>query len=108
MVEQEEKLWNRNYIKVWVANFMIFFSFMLLMPLLPIYLKERFGANNDMIGTVLSGYVIMALLSRMFSGYIVDSFPRKKVLLISYFLFFLFFTYQYNFGYIIIFKKCFC
>ena len=96
MLEQEEKLWNRNYIKVWVANFMIFFSFMLLMPLLPIYLKERFGANNDIIGTVLSGYVIMALLSRMFSGYIVDSFPRKKVLLISYFLFFLFFT-----GYIV-------
>lgn len=92
MSEQAEKLWNRNYIKVWIANFMIFFSFMLLMPLLPIFLKERFGVSNDIIGTVLSGYVIMTLLSRMFSGYIVDSFPRKRVLLISYFLFFLFFT----------------
>ena len=78
MSEQAEKLWNRNYIKVWIANFMIFFSFMLLMPLLPIFLKERFGVSNDIIGTVLSGYVIMTLLSRMFSGYIVDSFPRKR------------------------------
>lgn len=88
----KEKLWNRDYIKVWIANFMIFFSFMLLMPLLPIYLRDRFGVNNDVIGTVLSGYVIMALFARMFSGYIVDSFPRKKVLIVSYFLFFLFFT----------------
>lgn len=92
MAEPEEKLWNRNYVKTLVANFMIFFSFMLLMPLLPIYLRDRFGVSNDVTGVVLSGYVIMTLLSRMFSGFIVDSFPRKRVLLISYFLFFLFFT----------------
>ncbi|MCQ2959603.1 MAG: MFS transporter [Bacteroidales bacterium] len=93
---KEEKLWNKNYIKVWSANFMIFFSFMLLTPLLPIYLSETFQADKQTIGIVLSGYTIMALISRALSGYIVDSFPRKLVLLTSYFLFFLFFT-----GYII-------
>ena len=41
-----ERLWNANYTKVWVANFMIFFSFMLLTPLLPIYLSEQFAANG--------------------------------------------------------------
>lgn len=66
---------------------MIFFSFMLLTPLLPIYMAETFHADKDLIGLVLSGYTLMALLMRPFSGYLVDSFPRKAVLLISYVLF---------------------
>ena len=91
-----EKLWNSNYLKIWIANFMIFFSFMLLTPLLPIYLTDTFNADKQTIGIVLSGYTIMALVTRVFSGYIVDSFSRKGVLLLSYFMFFLFFA-----GYII-------
>lgn len=87
-----ERLWNANYIKVWTANFMIFFSFMIVTPLLPLYLSEEFGADKDTIGLVLSGYVLAALLVRPFSGYLVDSFPRKVVLLVSYFLFFALFA----------------
>ncbi len=87
-----EKLWNANYVKVWVANFMIFFSFYLLSPLLPIYLYDTFQADNDTIGLVLCGYAVLALVSRLFSGYIVDSFSRKTVLLISFFFFTLFFV----------------
>lgn len=91
-IENRERLWNANYTKVWVANFMIFFSFMLLTPLLPIYLSEHFGADKDTIGVVLFGYAVMALLARLFSGYIVDSFPRKMVLLISFTIFTFFFV----------------
>lgn len=87
-----EKLWNLNYIKVWTANFMIFFSFMLLTPLLPIYLHDTFQADKDTIGMVLFGYALMALVARAFSGYIVDSFPRKQVLIICFVLFTLFFV----------------
>lgn len=87
-----ESLWNSNYIKVWSANFMIFFSFMIVTPLLPLYLSEEFGADKDTIGLVLSGYTLAALLVRPFSGYLVDSFPRKVVLLASYFLFFAMFA----------------
>ncbi len=90
--EPLEKLWNANYTKVWVANFMIFFSFMLLTPLLPIYLSEQFAANKDTIGLVLFGYAVMALVARLFSGYVVDSFPRKMVLLVSFVVFTLFFV----------------
>ncbi|MBQ5424873.1 MAG: MFS transporter [Bacteroidales bacterium] len=90
--EIKEKLWNSNYTKVWIANFMIFFSFMLLAPMLPLYMSDTFDANKDIIGIVLSGYTLTALLIRPFSGFLVDSFPRKKVLLICYFLFFIFFA----------------
>lgn len=87
-----EKLWNGNYTKIWMANFMIFFSFMLVTPLLPIYMSETFHANKEVIGIVLSGYTLTALLARPLSGYLVDSFPRRTVLLASYFLFFAFFA----------------
>ncbi len=89
---ESPKLWNSNYIKVWLANFMIFFSFMLLAPLLPLYLSDTYQASKDTIGWVLSGYVLTALLFRPFSGFIVDSFPRKQVLLVCYFMFFALFA----------------
>ncbi|MBR2016236.1 MAG: MFS transporter [Prevotella sp.] len=86
-----ERLWNSNYIKVMTANFALFFAFYILTPLLPLYLSEHFGATKDIIGMVLSGYTIMALLFRPISGYLVDTFPRKTVLLTCFFFFFVFF-----------------
>lgn len=90
-----EKLWNRNYIKVMIANFSLFFAFYILTPLLPLYMSERFGTSKSMIGIVLSGYTVAALIIRPFSGYVVDSFSRKKVLMICMSVFFVFF-----FGYL--------
>ncbi len=87
-----ERLWNCNYIKVMIANFSLFFAFYVLTPLLPIYLSETFGATKDVIGLVLSGYTITALLFRPFSGYMVDSFPRKTVLMICFAGFSVFFA----------------
>lgn len=89
---EKEKLWNAEYLKTWLANFAIYFSFMLVTPLLPLYLSETFGADKHTIGIVLSGYALTALLIRPFSGYFVDSFDRKKVLLLFMFFFFLFFA----------------
>ncbi len=87
-----EKLWNRNYCKVMAANFLLFGAFYLFTPLLPIYLSEHFGASKDMIGTVLAGFSLTALLCRPFSGYFVDSFPRKRVLMVFFLLFTVFFV----------------
>ncbi len=87
-----ERLWNSNYVKVMIANFSLFFAFYVLTPLLPIYLSETYGATKDVIGLVLSGYTITALLFRPFSGYMVDSFPRKKVLMICFAGFSIFFA----------------
>ncbi|MBP5277134.1 MAG: MFS transporter [Prevotella sp.] len=88
---EKERLWNRNYNKVMIANFTLFFAFYLLTPLLPLYLSETFHATKDVIGMVLSGYTITALIARPISGFLVDTFPRKKVLLWCFFFFFIFF-----------------
>jgi predicted MFS family arabinose efflux permease len=88
----KEKLWNSNYVKVWLANFMIFFSFMIVTPLLPLYLSDTYQADKDTIGFVLSGYTLTALLARPLAGYLVDSYSRRVVLLICYFFFFALFA----------------
>ncbi len=87
-----ERLWNRNYCKVMTANFSLFFAFYVLTPLLPLYLSEHFGATKDVIGLVLSGYTVTALFIRPFSGYMVDTFPRKTVLMIAFSGFAIFFA----------------
>ena len=91
-VTKPDKLWNSDYIKVMTSNFLLFFAFYLLTPLLPIYLDAEFNADKDTIGLVLSGYIVATFLVRPFSGFIVDSFDRKKVLVLCFFLFFLCFT----------------
>ena len=85
-------LWNKEYLKVMMSNFMLFFAFYLLTPLLPLYLDEQFHAEKDIIGIVLSGYVVATLLIRPFSGFIVDSFDRKRVLTLCFFFFFICFA----------------
>ena len=85
MTEQREKLWNSNYVKVMTANFSLFFAFYLLTPLLPLYLSETFHATKDVIGIVLSGYTITALIFRPFSGFFVES-PDDLLFLLCDFL----------------------
>lgn len=84
---ETERLWNKQYLRAWGANFTLFFAFMLLTPLLPIYLKERFAADKDAIGMVLSGYTWLTLCTRAVSGYLVDNFPRKTILRLAWILF---------------------
>ncbi len=99
----KERLWNLNYCKAMVGNFMLFFSFYILTPLLPIYLDAQFKADKDTMGLVLSGYVVAALLVRPFSGFIVDTFDRKKVLALCFFCFFILFTGYIGAGTILMF-----
>ena len=88
----KERLWNKEYLKVMTCNFLLFFAFYLLTPLLPLYLDEQFEADKDLIGLVLSGYVIATLIIRPFSGFVVDTFDRKRVLVICFLFFFICFT----------------
>lgn len=97
------RLWNGNYCRAMAGNFMLFFSFYLLTPLLPIYLNAQFKADKDMIGLVLSGYVVAALAVRPFSGFIVDLFDRRRVLMLCFFFFFICFTGYIGAGTILMF-----
>jgi len=83
----KDKLVTTSYCLIIAANFLFFFGFWLLMPVLPFYLQEVFGANKAHIGMILSCYTVAALCIRPFSGFLLDTFARKPLYLVAYFLF---------------------
>ena len=83
----KERLATPSYILIIAANFLQFFGFWLLIPVLPFYLQEVFGADKTSIGAILSCYTIAALCMRPFSGYLLDTFARKPLYLLAYFFF---------------------
>lgn len=100
----DSRLFTRSYIFMCLANFLTAFSFFLLVPTLPFYLVDTFGLEPDIVGLVLSCYVVAVLCIRPFAGFIADVFPRKRVYVISYTLFALAFVgYLFSFPDIIMF-----
>ena len=83
----KEKLFTRSYMFMCLANFLTAFSFFLLVPTLPFYLEERYGLEPDVVGLVLSCYVVAVLCIRPFAGFVADILPRKRVYVVSYLLF---------------------
>lgn len=57
------------------------------MPTIPLYITEQLHVPQTQTGIVLSSYAIALMLTRPFSGYMVDLFSRKKILLISFALY---------------------
>ena len=82
-----DRLFTRDYIFVCIAAFMMSFSFFILVPTLPIYLKDTFGISPALVGVVLSCYVIAVLSIRPMTGFIADTLPRKRVYIVSYAIF---------------------
>lgn len=83
----KDRLITKNYVSILAANFLLYFGFWLLMPVLPFYLSEVFHASKGTMGAVLSSYTIAALCIRPFSGYLLDTFARKPLYLLAYFIF---------------------
>lgn len=92
----KDRLITPSYCFILAANFLLYFGFWLLIPVLPFYLSEVFNAGNSTIGIILSCYTVAALCIRPFSGYFLDSFARKPLYLLAYFVFMTMFA-----GYII-------
>ena len=82
-----DKLWTRDFVLAFAANFLMAFSFYLFMPTLPLFLTKSLGVPTAQVGVVLSAYVIAAILVRPFSGFLIDALPRKRLYIVSFGLF---------------------
>lgn len=83
---KKDRLFTQGYICILAANFLLFFGFWLLIPVLPFYLKETYDCPTAMLGAILSSYTVCCLCIRPFSGYLMDTFPRKPIYILSYFV----------------------
>lgn len=83
----KDRLVTPSYCFILAANFLLYFGFYILMPVLPFYLTEVFGLGKGSIGTILACYTVAALLVRPFSGYLLDTFARKPLYLLAFTVF---------------------
>ena len=83
----KDRLVTPSYCFILAANFLLYFGFWLLIPVLPFYLSEVFSTSNSTIGIILSCYTVAALCIRPFSGYLLDSFALSLLYLLAYFIF---------------------
>lgn len=83
----KDKLVTSGYCLILAANFLLYFAFYLILPVLPFYLTEVFHTGNAAVGVILSCYTIASLCIRPFSGYLLDTLARKPLYLVAYFIF---------------------
>jgi len=76
----EEKIWTRDFILIFTANFLSFLGFQMLIPTLPLYVREL-GGNDMMVGWVVGSFTFSALLIRPYAGHAIDVRGRKPMLL---------------------------
>ena len=88
----KDKLVSPSFCYILAANFLLFFAFYLILPILPFYLKEQFMADKSMIGFILSCYTLACLCIRPFSGYLLDTFSRRPFYLLAYAIFMVIFA----------------
>lgn len=83
----KSRLMTKDFCCLCVANFLMFFSFYALMPLLPFYLEDIFAVNHSVTGIVLASYSVSCILMRPISGYMLDVFRQRPLFLLGYCVF---------------------
>lgn len=80
-------IWTRDFSLAFAANFLMAFSFYLLLPTLPLLLVGEYRASPGAAGLVLSAYVVAAIAVRPFSGWLIDALPRKRLYVAAFAVF---------------------
>jgi len=77
-------LWSKNFLLISAANFLMYMAFYMLLPTLPLYLREELMAPASVVGTILSLYTVAAMVTRPMAGFWLDRRPRKPLMLLFY------------------------
>lgn len=91
MTEQpwQPPIFTRNFIYVTIINLFVFFSFQMIFPTLPLYIKSL-GGTDSVIGLVAGTFTVTSLITRPFAGLSLDKFGRRQIFILG--LLVLFFT----------------
>lgn len=77
-----QKLWTRPFAIIMAINFMLFLSFNMLNPSLPIYFQE-IGISETMTGVCISIFTVGSIIVRPLAGGVLDRFGRRTVFFAS-------------------------
>ncbi len=83
----KEKLWTRDFILLCAAAFMTYLAFYSQLPVLVLFLGDKHGITDMQAGVAMSVYTVSAIVSRLYSGYLLDTYGRRIVYLLPLFFF---------------------
>ena len=73
------KLWTVHFMRICVANLLLFISLYVLFPVLPIEMSERLGLPVTETGVIFLFFTLGMFLIGPFHAYLVDAYKRKYV-----------------------------
>lgn len=73
------RLWSKDFVLAVVVNIFISMVFYLLMTSMALYAVERFRASDSAAGLASSGFIIGAVLSRVYAGKFLDLVGRRRM-----------------------------
>lgn len=77
------KLWTLHFMRICLANLLLFVSFYMLYPTLPLIMAERLGISVCQTGTMFLLSIMGMFCIGPFHGYLVDAYKRKHVCMLS-------------------------
>ncbi|HAQ07901.1 MAG TPA: MFS transporter [Bacillus bacterium] len=80
--QSTEKIWSRDFVFIFLANFFIFLGFQMTLPTIPLFV-EQLGGNDQLIGFVVGIFTFSALLIRPYAGRILETRGRGFVYLMG-------------------------
>lgn len=72
----QTELWTKNFISILLVYFFFSMSFQLLLPTMPIYIKQL-GVTEDILGIYIGIFTIITVLFRPVAGWAIDTKSRK-------------------------------
>lgn len=75
-----EKIWSRDFMFIFLANFFIFLGFQMTLPTIPLFV-EHLGGNDQLIGFVVGIFTFSALLVRPYAGRMLEKKGRGFIYL---------------------------
>jgi len=79
---KREPLWTKEFVALIFANLCMFLGFQMLIPTLPVYVKEIGGTSSN-IGLVVGMFTVAALFVRPLTGNALQKFNKKIILMIG-------------------------
>lgn len=89
-----ERLWTKSYIILTVKALLLFSGFYLLMPTLPMFIKQL-GGSESQVGFIIGVFTISAVIVRPIVGGLMDRYGRR-IFIISGLIFFAITMYLYD------------
>jgi len=83
---ETQKIFSKDFVFIWLANFFVFLGFQMTLPTIPIFVNEL-GGSDQLIGVIVGIFTFSALLLRPYAGHALESKGRGKVYLLGLILF---------------------